>query len=114
LDIRRGLARRYYVIRRGHPLPDTCPDFISGHLQVASLPAENVWAGDGAWTTVANLRHDVMPRLFDAGWVRNRFGGPVKRSTLEALVSVSEAGGSPPCGIEGLATYRIHGALIPK
>ena len=43
---------RFYMIRDAHPHPSECPSFIANRLEVAFLPAEDVWDGDrsrGRW-----------------------------------------------------------------
>jgi hypothetical protein len=106
---------QFYIIRSGHPFPKVCPDFIADHLQIASIRSEDVWSGGGEWSVVTQLGPGAVPRLFDGGWVRNRFGALADSDTLEALASTSAAGPwDPLCalGIGWLDTYRIHGARI--
>jgi hypothetical protein len=98
----------FYIIRNGHPNPTDYPDWISSHLQVAYIPANDVWTGIGEWTVLTNLENEAYDRIFDGGWVRNKYGGVLSSYNLESLISTADAGTS------SLWSYRIHSYTLPK
>ena len=104
---------RFWLIRSGHPFPSSCPNFISTHLQVASIPGPSVWSGKGRWTVHTNLTTTLLgsARVFDGGFAKGPFGNLLAPNRLDLLASISQA-----CVAGNFATalwsYRSHGVTM--
>lgn len=109
-DIGRDL---FWLIRAGHPFPSGCPDIISDHLQVASIPGPSVWSATGRWTVHANVTGALLgsARVFDGGFAKNAYGNLLFANRLDLVVSVSQAcvGGN---FATALWSYRSHGVTM--
>ncbi|SFS87719.1 RICIN domain-containing protein [Paenibacillus sp. BC26] len=64
-----GARDRFFIIREMHPYPASDPNFIGDSLEVASIPAANIWSGGGTWQREAV----ISPSL--TGFARNHNGG---------------------------------------
>jgi hypothetical protein len=105
---------RFWIIRNMHPNPSGNPSFISSALQVAWLPATNVWDGGGQWQVEAEIKAGELgvDRAFDGGFIRNEWGALPSSSRLQAIPSTAFSaatlgGGSP------LWTYRPQIVNVP-
>lgn len=104
---------RFWLIRAGHPFPTSCPDFVSDHLQVASIPGSSVWNATGSWTMHANISGALMgsARVFDGGFAKSPYGNLLQPNRLDLVVSVSNA-----CVSNNFATalwsYRSQGVTL--
>ncbi len=103
----------FWIVRGVHPFPQTCPDFVSSELQVASIPGASVWNGTGSWTVHANLTSTLMgaERVFDGGFVRTAFGALLSADRVDPVASVANACTGNVFSTS-LWTYRTHDASV--
>jgi hypothetical protein len=108
-----GSRDRFWLIRSGHPFPGGCPNIISDHLQVASIPGSSVWSASGQWTVHANVTGALLgsARVFDGGFAKTPYGAPLSADRLDLVVSVSQAGVGNNFGT-ALWSYRTHGVTM--
>ncbi len=81
----------FWIIRNMHPNPTDNPNFISSALQIASLPAANVWGGGGQWQVQEEILSEelAVDRVFDGGFFRNEWGGILNQSVLQTIPSTA-------------------------
>lgn len=103
----------FWIVRGVHPFPQTCPDFISGEVQVASIPGAGIWSANGTWTVHANITSTLMGtgRVFDGGFVRSAFGTLLLPDRVDPVVSVANACTGNVFSTS-LWTYRTHDVSV--
>lgn len=96
---------RFWLLRNGHPNPAGCVDWVSRYLQIASLPSGSVWSGNGTWTVHGQVTDTDLSalRVFDGGFVRNKWGGLLDPNRLQMVPSIATS-----CDADWLWTYRSH------
>jgi hypothetical protein len=102
---------RFYMVREGHPYPTgSQPDYISDHLQIASISGAGFWGTPGVgWTvesTITSARTG-MPRTHNPGFLRTVYGTLPNESEL--TVVYTSAGYDP----DSLWSYTLWQTTAP-
>jgi hypothetical protein len=103
----------FWIVRGVHPFPQSCPDFISTELEVASIPGASMWSGTGTWTVHVHLTSALMGsgRAFDGGFVRTAYGTLLSPERIDPVVSVASACTGNVFSTS-LWTYRTHDVSV--
>ncbi|GAB3948878.1 hypothetical protein GCM10029976_080870 [Kribbella albertanoniae] len=102
---------RFYLVREGHPYPSgSQPDYISDHLQIASISGAGFWGTPGvSWTvesTITSARTG-RPRTHNPGFLRTAYGTLPNESEL--TVVYTSAGYDP----DSLWSYTLWQTTAP-
>lgn len=106
-----SFRKQLILIRQNHPTPKTQPDFVSSHLQIATIPDTYFLSGGlGGEKQIWQILGTIGPeytgyfRNHNPGFVKNKYGCLVNPHKLEAIFSVAEEQKFP----QSLWTYRLH------
>jgi len=83
---------RFFMVREGHPFPQTSPNYISDHVQVASIAGGGLWSGNGIWTNEGAIDTSLSgrARTHNAGFERTIYGTLPNESQLTVVYTTAD------------------------
>jgi hypothetical protein len=103
---------RFYVVRERHPFPFSEPWYITTELQVASIPAADLWNGTGSWTVESNITpaDTGFARNHNPGFLRTRYGTLPDDNSTTVVFTRSDTG-SFPSTLWGYELWQLTGTI---
>jgi hypothetical protein len=102
--------KRFYMTQEGELHTDSrFPGFISSHVQVAEIMADDLRAGRGTWRVLATIGAETTgwSRNHNAALGRDARGWVTDERRLRLALSVADSFETPPPDFLWLWTYRI-------
>ncbi|GAA0623276.1 hypothetical protein HPO96_23470 [Kribbella sandramycini] len=84
---------RFFMVREGHPYPVSNPNYISDHVQIASISGADFWASSGgSWrveSTITSARTGKA-RTHNPGFLRTVYGTLPNESALTVVYTSAD------------------------